>query len=65
MFSSQKDKIDLISAIYQENRTLFSLKDIVILSGETNFIRQYNMNKIAIYLDYNRNLFYIFDLFPL
>lgn len=44
MFSLQKDKIDLISAIYRENRTLFSLKDIVILSGETNFIRQQNMN---------------------
>lgn len=37
MFSSQNNKIDLVLTIYQDNRTIFRLNDIALLSGETNF----------------------------
>ena len=37
MFSSQTNKIDLVLTIYQDNRTIFRLNDIAMLSGETNF----------------------------
>lgn len=37
MFSSRNNKIDLVLTIYQDNRTIFRLNDIALLSGETNF----------------------------
>ena len=37
MFSSQNSKPDIILAIYSDNRTVFRLKDIAMLTGETNF----------------------------
>jgi len=38
MFGSQTNKIDLILTIYQDNRTIFRLNDIAMLTGETNFL---------------------------
>ena len=37
MFSSSKKNIDIILAIYQDIRTIFRLKDVALLVGETNF----------------------------
>jgi hypothetical protein len=37
MFSSQNNKTDIILAIYSDNRSVFRLKDIAMLTGETNF----------------------------
>lgn len=37
MFGSQNKKTDVILAIYQDNRTVFRLKDIAMLTGETDF----------------------------
>lgn len=37
MFGSQNDKIDLVLTIYQDLRTVFRLKDIALLTGETHF----------------------------
>jgi hypothetical protein len=37
MFSSQNIKRELILSIYQDNRTVFRLKDIAMLTDETNF----------------------------
>ena len=37
MFSSLNNKPDIILAIYSDNRTVFRLKDIAMLTGETNF----------------------------
>ena len=37
MFSSQNKKPDVILTIYSDNRTVFRLKDIAMLTGETNF----------------------------
>jgi hypothetical protein len=38
MFSSQNNKSDVILAIYTDNRTVFRLKDIALLTGESNFL---------------------------
>jgi hypothetical protein len=38
MFSSQNNKSDIVLAIYSDNRTVFRLKDIAMLTGETNFL---------------------------
>ena len=37
MFSSQNNKSELIPAIYSDIRTVFRLKDIAMITGETNF----------------------------
>ena len=37
MFSSQNTSSDIVLAIYQDIRTIFRLKDIAMLTGETNF----------------------------
>jgi hypothetical protein len=37
MFSSHKNKSDLILSVYSDNRTVFRLKDIAILASESNF----------------------------
>ena len=37
MFSSQNNTKDIILTIYSDNRTVFRLKDIALLTGETNF----------------------------
>ena len=37
MFSSPKSNPDIILAIYTDSRTVFRLKDIAMLAGETNF----------------------------
>jgi hypothetical protein len=37
MFSSQNSNPDIILAIYTDNRTVFRLKDVAMLTGETNF----------------------------
>lgn len=37
MFGSRNNKSDVILAIYTDNRTVFRLKDIALLTGETNF----------------------------
>jgi hypothetical protein len=37
MFSSQDMKIDIVFAIYKENRTVFRLNDIALLTGVVNF----------------------------
>lgn len=37
MYSSQNVKTDIVLAIYQNNRTVFRLKDIAMLTGETDF----------------------------
>lgn len=38
MFSLQNRKVDIILAIYSDNRTVFRLKDIGLLTSETNFL---------------------------
>lgn len=38
MFSSQIIKTDIILALYNNQRTVFRLRDIALLTGETNFI---------------------------
>jgi hypothetical protein len=38
MFSSQNNKSAIILAIYSDNRTVFRLKDVAMLTGETNFL---------------------------
>jgi len=38
MFSSQNNKSTIILAIYSDKRTVFRLKDIALLTGETNFL---------------------------
>jgi hypothetical protein len=38
MFSSQNNKSAIILAIYSDNRTVFRLKDIALLTDETNFL---------------------------
>jgi hypothetical protein len=38
MFSSQNNISAIILAIYSDNRTVFRLKDIALLTGETNFL---------------------------
>ncbi|MBW6537760.1 MAG: hypothetical protein K0B11_22315 [Mariniphaga sp.] len=35
MFSSQNNKSDIILAIYSDNRTVYRLKDVAMLTGET------------------------------
>ena len=47
MFDSQNKKTDVILAIYQDNRTVFRLKDIAMLTGETDFV---SINKRVNYL---------------
>ncbi len=42
MFSLQNNKTDIIFSIYSDNRTVFRLKDIALLTGETNF---HSLNK--------------------
>lgn len=37
MISSQKNTKDVILSIYRDNRTVFRLKDIALMIGETNF----------------------------
>ncbi len=37
MFSSQNSASNIILSIYQDNRTIFRLNDIAMLTGETNF----------------------------
>jgi hypothetical protein len=37
MIGSQKNKTDLILSIYTDNRTVFRLRDVAMLNGETNF----------------------------
>lgn len=37
MFSSQNNNSDIVLTIYQDNRTIFRLNDIAMLTGETNF----------------------------
>jgi hypothetical protein len=37
MYSSENVKSDVVLAIYQSNRTVFRLKDIAMLTGETDF----------------------------
>jgi hypothetical protein len=38
MFSSQTIKTDIVLALYNDRRTVFRLRDIALLTGETNFI---------------------------
>ena len=38
MYSSQIMKPDLIFTLFQDNRTVFRLKDIAMLTGETDFL---------------------------
>lgn len=37
MFSSRKNNGDVVLSIYQDNRTIFRLSDIAMLTGQTNF----------------------------
>ena len=37
MFGSQNSKTDIILAIYSDNRTVFRLKDVAMITGETRF----------------------------
>ncbi|GHV69025.1 hypothetical protein FACS1894199_17150 [Bacteroidia bacterium] len=37
MFSSQNKKVDLIYTLYKDKRTVFRLKDVALLLGETTF----------------------------
>lgn len=37
MFSSQNNRQNIILAIYSDNRTVFRLKDVAMLTGETSF----------------------------
>ncbi|HED08292.1 MAG TPA: hypothetical protein ENI57_09275 [Ignavibacteria bacterium] len=37
MFSSQNQKKDVVLALFKDNRTVFRLKDVAMLVGETNF----------------------------
>lgn len=37
MYGSRNAKVEIVLAIYKENRTVFRLKDIAILTGEDNF----------------------------
>ncbi len=37
MYGSRSDISDIVLAIYRENRTVFRLRDIAILTGETDF----------------------------
>ena len=46
MFSSQSIENDLILIIYSDTRTVFRLRDVAMLSGETNFI---SLSKKLIY----------------
>ncbi len=47
MNSSHNNKTDIILAVYQDARTVFRLKDIAMLTGETNFT---SINKKMNYL---------------
>jgi hypothetical protein len=37
MFSSQNNRSDIILAIFSDNRTVFRLKDVAMITGETSF----------------------------
>ena len=47
MFSSPNKNSDIVLAIYSDKRTVFRLKDIAMLTGETNFM---SLNKKLNYL---------------
>ena len=53
MFSSQNTKNNIVLAIFKDNRTVFRLKDVAMLVGESDFI---SLNKklnyaVRIFLD--------------
>ena len=52
MFSSPKYKSNVLLTLYQNNRTVFRLKDIALMTGETNF--QNLNNKLNYYVRTNK-----------
>jgi len=52
MYSSQKAKDNVLLALYQDQRTVFRLRDIALLIGETNFLNL--NNKLNYYVRTNK-----------
>lgn len=52
MFSSQNYKNNILITLFQDKRTVFRLKDIALLTGETNFLNL--NNKLNYYVRTNK-----------